>query len=60
MVEADHRCAIPTCRAVAPLVFEHIEDWAKVREHKFENMIVLCANCNGLKARDRGSWTGSR
>jgi HNH endonuclease len=49
MIEAGHRCAIPTCRAVAPLVFEHIEDWVKVREHKFENMIVLCANCHGLK-----------
>lgn len=49
MVEAGHRCAIPTCRAVAPLQIEHIDDWAKVREHRFENMIVLCANCHGLK-----------
>jgi len=28
---------------------EHIDDWAEVREHRFENMIVLCANCHGLK-----------
>lgn len=49
MVKAGHRCAIPTCRAVAPLEFEHIEDWAKVQKHEFENMIVLCANCHGLK-----------
>jgi hypothetical protein len=48
-VEAGHRCAIPTCRAVAPLVIEHIDDWAEVKEHRFENMIVLCANCHGLK-----------
>lgn len=48
-VEAGYRCAIPTCRAVAPLVIEHIDDWAAVKEHKFENMIVLCANCHGLK-----------
>jgi hypothetical protein len=48
-MEAGHRCAIPTCRAVAPLVIEHIDDWAMVQEHKFENMIVLCANCHGLK-----------
>ena len=48
-IEAGHRCAIPTCRAVAPLVIEHIDDWATVREHKFENMIVLSANCHGLK-----------
>jgi hypothetical protein len=49
MVEAGHRCAIPTCREVAPLHIEHIEDWARVKEHRFENMIVLCANCHGRK-----------
>jgi HNH endonuclease len=48
-VEAGYRCAIPTCRAVAPLQIEHIDDYAKVKEHKFENMIVLCANCHGMK-----------
>lgn len=48
-IEAGYRCAIPTCRAVAPLTIEHIEDWANVKEHKFANMIVLCANCHGLK-----------
>src|SRR4051812_22406734 len=49
MVEAGHRCAVPTCRAVAPLQIEHIDDWAKVKEHDFSNQIVLCANCHGLK-----------
>jgi hypothetical protein len=53
-VEAGFRCAIPTCRAVSPLQIEHIEDWVKVREHKFENMIVLCANCHGRKGSGRG------
>jgi len=48
-VEAGYRCAIPECRAVAPLQIEHINDYAKVKEHIFENMIVLCANCHGLK-----------
>jgi hypothetical protein len=48
-VEAGYRCAIPTCRAVAPLHIEHIDEYAVVKEHKFENMIVLCANCHGLK-----------
>jgi hypothetical protein len=48
-IEAGYRCAISTCRAVAPLTIEHIEEWAKVKEHKFANMIVLCANCHGLK-----------
>ena len=39
----------PNRRAVAPLEIEHIEDWAKVKEHKFSNMIILCSNCHGLK-----------
>jgi len=54
MIEAGHRCAIPTCRAVASLQIEHIEDWAKVRRHDFENMIVLCANCHGRKGNRNG------
>jgi hypothetical protein len=54
MIEAGHRCAIPTCRTVGPLEIEHIDDWAKVREHRFENMIVLCANCHGRKGERRG------
>lgn len=49
MIEAGHRCAIPMCRAVAPLQIDHIVDWAQVQRHEFENMIVLCANCHGLK-----------
>jgi len=53
-VEAGYRCAVPTCRAVGPLQIDHIEDWSRVREHKFENMIVLCANCHGRKGDKRG------
>lgn len=49
MLEAGHRCAVPTCRAVAPLTYEHIVDWAETRKHEFDNMIVLCRNCHGLK-----------
>jgi hypothetical protein len=48
-LEAGYRCAIPTCRAVAPLTIDHIEDWANVKEHKFINMLVLCRNCHGIK-----------
>lgn len=48
-IEAGYRCAVPRCLAVAPLTLEHIEDWARVKEHKFANMIVLCRNCHGLK-----------
>jgi hypothetical protein len=53
-IEAGYRCSIPTCRAVAPLQVDHIEDWARVNEHKFENMIVLCSNCHGRKGSKRG------
>ncbi|MFG2841668.1 HNH endonuclease [Kitasatospora sp. NPDC048296] len=45
LVEAGHRCAIPTCRAV-PLELAHIVPWAKVRVHEFSNMIALCPNCH--------------
>lgn len=45
-VEAGHRCAIPTCRATSGLQIHHIEEWATVREHSFENLILLCANCH--------------
>jgi len=54
MIEAGYRCAVPTCRAAAPLTIDHIEDWARVHQHKFENMIVLCANCHGRKGNARG------
>jgi hypothetical protein len=54
LVESGHRCALPTCRQVAPLEIEHIDDWSKVRRHDFENMIVLCANCHGRKGNGPG------
>ncbi|TMR91441.1 HNH endonuclease [Nonomuraea basaltis] len=54
LVEAGHRCAIPTCRAAEPLEFEHIDDWAKVKKHEFANMIVLCRNCHGRKGSRPG------
>lgn len=51
LVEAGHRCVISTCRAI-PVELAHIVPWAKVREHTFENMIVLCPNCHARL--DRG------
>ncbi|WP_132301905.1 HNH endonuclease signature motif containing protein [Kribbella sp. VKM Ac-2568] len=41
LVEAGHRCAIPTCRAT-PTEICHIEPWAKAKAHRFENLIALC------------------
>jgi len=46
-LEAGHRCAIPTCRATSSLEVHHIKPWAKSKEHKFSNLILLCANCHG-------------
>lgn len=45
LVEAGHRCAIPTCRTI-PVELAHIEPWAKVREHTFDNLIALCPTCH--------------
>lgn len=45
LVEAGHRCAIPTCRST-PTMFAHITPWAKVQEHTFDNLIALCPTCH--------------
>lgn len=43
MEEAGYRCAIQTCKGTDALQLAHIVPWSQVREHSFENMIVLCA-----------------
>ncbi len=43
LVEAGHRCAIPTCRYPTTEI-AHIVPWSKVEEHKYENLIALCPN----------------
>ena len=45
LVEAGHRCAIPTCRS-HPVEVHHSEDWAKVQKHEPDNLIALCPNCH--------------
>lgn len=45
LVEAGHRCAIPTCRATTTEI-AHIEAWAKSRDHSFANLIALCPTCH--------------
>lgn len=45
-VEAGHRCAVPTCRQTSGLEIHHIDNWAKVNEHRLENLILLCAVCH--------------
>lgn len=45
LVEAGHRCAIPTCRYPAYEV-AHIEPYSKVKQHEYQNLIALCPNCH--------------
>lgn len=47
LVEAGHRCAIPTCRAIMTDV-HHIVPWEECQEHSYENLISLCPNCHRL------------
>jgi hypothetical protein len=43
LVEAGHRCAIPTCRATTTEI-AHIVAWEKTQDNSFENLIALCPN----------------
>jgi hypothetical protein len=45
LVEAGHRCAIPTCRYPTTEI-AHIIPYAEVREHEYHNLIALCPNCH--------------
>jgi len=45
LVEAGHRCAIPTCRHIE-VEIHHIVPWAQCRVHEYENLIALCPNCH--------------
>ena len=51
LVEAGHRCAIPTCRHIEVDV-HHIIPWTTCQEHEYENLIALCPNCH--RRADRG------
>jgi hypothetical protein len=45
LVEAGHRCAIPSCRATTTEI-AHIIPWAETKDNSFENLIALCPNCH--------------
>jgi hypothetical protein len=51
LVEAGHRCAIPTCRYIEVDV-HHIIPWAQCHAHEYDNLIALCSNCH--RRADRG------
>lgn len=45
LVEAGHRCAIPTCRSTTTEI-AHIVPYAETQDNSFENLIALCPNCH--------------
>ena len=45
LVEAGHRCAIPTCRHIQVEV-HHIVPFKDCGKHEYENLIALCPNCH--------------
>ena len=47
LVEARHRCSIPTCRQIICEV-HHIIPLETVKKHEYENLICLCSNCHTL------------
>jgi hypothetical protein len=51
LVEAGHRCAIPTCRYIE-IDIHHIIPWANCHSHEYDNLIALCPNCH--RRADRG------
>jgi hypothetical protein len=53
LVEAAHRCAVPTCRNPTTEI-ARIVSVAQRRDDSFENLIALCPNCQG-KGLDRKS-----
>ena len=48
LVEAGHRCAIPTCRSVVGIDIHHITPWHKCKEHRYPNLVALCPNCHRM------------
>ena len=45
LVEAGHKCAIPTCRNIE-VDIHHIVQWAKCQSNEYNNLIALCPNCH--------------
>lgn len=48
LVESGHRCSIPQCSHSSNIDIHHIIPWSDCKEHRFENLIVLCPNFHRL------------
>ena len=53
-VESGYRCTIPGCAETSSLEIDHIVEWSTVKEHKFDNLIVLCPNHHAQKTSATG------
>lgn len=53
MMEAGYQRAISTCRD-HPCAVDHIDDWAKVKERRCENLIALYHQCHNRKGSKPG------
>lgn len=51
LVEAGHRCAIPTCRNIN-VDIHHIIPWEKCKKHEYPNLIALCPNCHRMAEKN--------
>jgi uncharacterized protein len=51
-MESSHHCAV--CGVESSLEIAHIDPWSKVKQHKAENLICVCANCH--TRYDNGDW----
>lgn len=47
LLEAGHRCAIPSCKQPVTDI-HHIIPWKDCSEHNFDNLIAICPNCHRL------------
>jgi len=45
LLEAGHRCSIPTCRNL-DVDIHHIVPWEQCRKHEYKNLIALCPICH--------------
>jgi hypothetical protein len=52
LIEAGHRCAIPTCK-FPRVEIAHIIPWSESYDNSFENLIALCPNCHNLYDKDK-------
>jgi 5-methylcytosine-specific restriction endonuclease McrA len=52
LIEAGHRCSIPTCK-YPRVEIAHIIPWAESFDNSFENLIALCPNCHDLYDKDK-------